>query len=210
VRERQLDQVGLEVTCRATILERYEEEGTFLSTEDIRDVRKLYGGHTERIHYRMAMVLRSQNQRYLKLSNAGVVSLTNSFALLRGSPPAGEYPVRHRVFAFEPAGNTPPDKPSAQYIDTVRLDSVNEARYICSVEVGGQAQLVSFARDAPEVAANCTWSIQRSATDVGGANVEVNDPFRLRRSPQFASGPYYMKLENETHWRALGPFALDM
>lgn len=194
-------------TCWGSILENYEQTGTFLSEADIRDVRKLYGGSSQHINYGSQWVFRSQNREYLRLSSQGVVSLSDTFAALDGTPPAGEYPVVHRVFRFYPAGSTPSNKVTAQYGDTVRILSVNQQLFVCAEQVGDQVQLIAVSPTSPEATTKCNWSIQRTPAGVGGNNVDVNDPFRLRREPQFPSGYYYLKLDNETHWRALGPFA---
>lgn len=184
--------------CLSEQRQHYLDTGSWLSDADIRNVRALYGGSGQHINYGSPTLLRNQNKKYLKIADS-TPSLTSTFGAQDVEP--------NQVVSFEPTGSTPSNKVTVQYGDTVRILYEPTQLYLCSVEQGNTVVLVGLspATPAQTLNNNCSWTIQRTSSAVGGSNIDVNDPFRVRREPAPSTGHYYLQLESESHWRALGP-----
>lgn len=189
------DQWSIVSYCIPERIENFRSTGNFLSPYDIRDVKKFYGGDAHHVRFGSKYALRNQNKKYAEIVDGWYLGLTNKF---------GSQDEYLKTFRFEPAPGSDHKQQGSkvQYGDFVRVIDPGSGLPVCHSSWG----LILSNSNETGMNAYCRWQVARTKSGVGGNNVDVNDPFRLRFAPLNGSLGSYFSLADETNWRVLGPF----
>jgi hypothetical protein len=178
--------------CIPQRVETFTSTGSFLSDTDISSVKAVFGASGQHVNYDDPFAIRSQNAKYFRLVSDG----RNLISKIETD--SGAY----RVFEFKEAEGTTDNKRKVEYGDFLHMRYVIRDEYVCMVN--GALTNYSGSNDT-YLNSNCRWRVSSTSGTVGGEDLEVNEPVRFRHAPLGGALGSYLTLENESHWRVLGP-----